>query len=476
MPGTKTQAWLAKHDGVIPAFDQFHHQVSSLIDKNIASLGEIADSMLLDPGMTIAMFKQANSRMKQTRRAAVDTLHTAISCLGMPAVTSLVRKQQKLGDDHSLTDYSAHFRQLLNQNYHALKQLDSLARMQGITPAEDMHVAVLLYNIGEIYVSLLDFETYRQYLDLKDQHNYDAATEIFGFDFIRLSRTLAFNWTLPELLIESLGDAEKMSRKARLVREAGEIARLAEFGWYHEPINTAQANCANFLNITVEELTNNLHQAAILASNTSPYDEVISPAERLIQLAAVELPSKPVQKPKPRDINQALSLTGQIKTLLKNPAANQWSVLGLLLGSLQKSARFSCVALMLISEDRERLETHTAKGLDSKQALSQLKLDIDKSGIIKKLLEKPLALHINGGNYKKYEQFLPGQFKAATLCDNFVMMAIFVGNKPIGLVYGDRQTVEQAIDAESYNTFKSYVMIASKALTFLARRNAKSAA
>lgn len=481
MSGIAVQNWLANHKGVIPAYDQFHKRVSELIKRDVASLGEIAHAMLLDPGMAVALLQQVNSKLKQARRPGVDTLHTAIGHLGKPSIANLVSRQKKLGENSTLSASGAHFRQLLNQNYHALMQLDLLAGMQGISTVDDMHVAVLLNNLGEIYVCLLDPEKYRQYLNLTKAGNNStkAATEIFGFNFTELSRTLAFNWALPELLIESLDESTKTGRKARLVREAAEIARQAEFGWYHKSMYAAQKSCAEFLDTTVEAMVKHIHNTAILASQTSPYSDVISPAGRLILLADIIMPQKPKQEAKPAAITQAVPpspLPEQIKTLLKNPATSQSTVLNLLLNGLQKNVGFSCVALLLISDDKQRLETRTGRGLESNPALSKLKLDINQAGLIKNILQKPQALLINGGNYKKYERLLPGHFKAASMCDNFVMMTIFLGNKPIGLVYCDRQTVEQAIDAESYNMFKSSVMMTSKALTYLVKRNAKSAA
>ena len=481
MSGVAIQSWLANHKGVVPAYDQFHRRVSELIKQDVASLGEIAHSMLLDPGMAVALLQQVNSKLKQARRPGVDTLHTAIGHLGKTATANLVSRQKKLDDSSSLPASSTHFRRLLNQNYHALMQLDLFAGMQGMSTVDDMHIAVLLYNLGEICVCLQDFEKYQQFLNLMKAGNNSnkAATEIFGFNFIELSRTLAFNWSLPELLIESLDESNNTGRKARLVREAAEIARQAEFGWYHKSMYDAQKSCADFLNTTVEAMVKNIHKTAILASQTSPFSDVISPAERLILLADIQLPKKPKQEPEPPAITKAVqpaTLPEQIKTLLKNPAASQSTVLSLLLNGLQKDAGFSCVALMLISDDKQRLETRTGRGLESNPALSKLKLDIEQSGIIKNLLQKPQALLINGGNYKKYERLLPGQFKAASMCDNFVMMTVFLGDKPIGLVYCDRQTVTQAIDAPGYNTFKSSVMMTSKALTYLVKRKAKSAA
>ncbi len=481
MSAKAIQNWLTNHDGVIPAYDQFHDQVTKLIEQGIASLGEITENIMLDPGLATAILHQVNSKLKKSRRPGVDTLHTAVGHLGKPAVANLVSQHEKLNDIDSPSTCSDHFRQLLNQNYHALKQLDLFARMQGISTVKDMRMAVLLHNLGEIYVSLQDPDIYHQYKNLAStsKDSVKAAIEVFGFNFTQLSRTLAFNWALPELLIESLDESKNAGRKARLVQLAAEIARQAESGWYHKSMYTTQRQCADFLDCNVQEITSSIHGTAIEASQTSPFSDVISPAERLILLPDLILQKSSKQQAKPSAItkvSKSTPLPEQIKALLKDPATNQSTVLGLLLSGLQKDAGFSCVALMLLSGDKNRLETKAGKGLNSNPAFSRLKLDIKHSGLIKSLLQKPQALFINNGNYKKYQSLLPGQLKAASMCDSFVMMSIFIGNNPIGLVYCDRQKIERPVDAASYNIFKSSVMMTSKALTFLAKRNAKSAA
>lgn len=481
MPVEAAQNWLSTHDQLIPALDDLHDRVIELLNEGVASLSEIADVIMLDPGMSVLLLKQVNSKLKKSNRAGVETVHTAMSHLGKSAITTLLAQHGKFSE--VCTDKSAQsiYHQLLSQGYHALAQLETFARMQGISTIDDMRAAILLYNLGELYACLFDIDKYRQYrnrIKATTEDNHSEA-HIFGFDFIQLGKLIAQKWMLPELLLESFESNKSIGRKSRLVQLAAEIARQAEVGWYHPAMTTAQKNCADYLNLSAAEACSSVQQTAIHAARESSLDDVFNAAARLILLpdlepVAIHEPESPPTVTSKTTIQAPLS--ARIKALLQKADASQSAILNLLLSGLQRQLGFSQVVLMLLSADKSKLAMRLGKGLETNSAFNRLQLEVAQSGLIKSLLQKPQALCINPGNYKKYEAMLPGKFKATCLCDNFTMMSIFIGNKPIGLVYCDRQQLEGEIDSSSYQEFKSSVMMASQALTYLVKSKSRASA
>lgn len=466
------KTWLSSHDEAIPAFDRFHDRVIELLNQDVAPLSDIADVIMLDPGMSTLLLQSVNAKLKKSNRPGIETVHTAMGHLGKPAIATLLSRHKKLSDACTHKAALNTYRQLLCQGYHALAQLDTFANMQGIKTADNMRAAILLYNLGELQICLFDPDSYQQFrnqlkVDVKDK---DPAMDTFGFNFIQLGKLLAQKWVLPELVAESFESSNNTGRKSRLIQLAAEIANQAEIGWYQPSMISAQKHCADYLNIGLEEARQSVQNTAILAARSSPIDEVFSAAARLILLPDV----KPVAKPKPaapaaKKVTRKVSLTEQIVALLKSSKANQSNILSLLLRGLQNDVNFSCVVLMLLSSDKSRLITKIGKGLEDDSAFNKLQIEVAHSGIFKSLLLKPQALCIDASNFKKYETVLPGKFKATCLCDNFVLMSVFIGNKPIGLVYCDRQHTKNPVDNASYREFKSSVMMASKALTYLVK-------
>ncbi len=475
------QNWLSDHPAFIPAFDSFHERVIRLLNREVASLAEVADVIMFDPGMSTLLLQKVNSKLKKSRRPGIETVHTAMGHLGKSAITNLITQHKKLSDVCPQKAAINSYRQLLSERHHSLVQLDLFSRMQGIKNVDDMRSAVLLCNLAELHVCVNDPDKYQRYRSrLKSSMDEKSTSmEIFGFELAQLDKLLVQEWLLPELVIESCESSEHTGRKSRLIRLATELAYQAEFGWYHKAMSVEQKKCAAFLDINQQEACRSIQKAAIMAARSSPVTHVFPAAARLILLPDV----KPVKISKPAVITPIsqkktipASLDRQLMVLLKKPGVDQSAILSLLLNGLQKELGFSRVVLMLLSTDKRKLITRIGKGLEAEHAFNHLQFEITQSALIKSLLQKPQALCIDAGNYKKYENLLPGNLKASCLCDNFVLMSIFIGNRPIGLLYCDRQNSDQTIDNACYKEFKSSVMNASKALTYLVKTKARAIA
>ena len=185
MSEKNARSWLKNHDGQIPALDDYHQQVIEMLQEGIASMKEIADIIMLDPGMSIALLEKTNTRLKQSRRPVADTIHTAMGLLGLPAITTLIQQLASLENIGAKKASCDNFRQLLSQSHHAIAQLNLYAKLQGLQRIDDTRTAMLLYNIGEMYACLHDPDEYLRYrgqLYSRPDQN-DHASQVFGFEF-----------------------------------------------------------------------------------------------------------------------------------------------------------------------------------------------------------------------------------------------------------------------------------------------------
>ena len=472
-------AWLKEHSGNIPAYDGYHQQVVDMFEKGVASMGEIADIIMLDPGLSTTILRKVNSKLKNNRRPVIETVHTAMGHLGKLTVTKLVKEHPVLSGGCDDTEVINRFRQLLCQNNHALAQVDSFSNLQGISTVDDMRAAMMLRNLGEFYLCLYEkekYKSYRQTLTAKG-NSRKLATKTFGFDFDDLSLLIGQHWNLPELLEASFNTPEKANRKARLIQLAAAVCREAETNWYSPAMLEVLKECAGYLNLNPDENWLKVQSIALQAAREERLKDVMPAAARFILLADIDKPAvSEMTRPTIKKTPKQASFEDRLRLLLQSRNANQSQVLGLLLDNLHRSLRFSRVALILLSGDKTTLTTRTGKGLDKESPFIKLKLEVSKSGMFKSLLQKPQAVCINATTYRKYENSLPGQFKATCLCDNFVLMSIFIGSRPIGLIYCDRSVSGEPIDKASYSQFKANIILTSKALAFLAKRKTRAAA
>ncbi|MCP3688242.1 MAG: HDOD domain-containing protein [Gammaproteobacteria bacterium] len=465
------RSWLESHRERIPPFDFYHQQIVEVLQEGVASLAEIADIIVLDPGLSTALLQKVNAKLLNSRRPCVDTVHTAIGYLGKQAVADLVNDNQPLSNKRCEPEVLSQFRQLLGQNYHALAQIDGFLKIQGIDTVDDIRGAVLLYNLAETQLCLLDtarYHEYRQRLHYSPNKT-DHATDVFGFEFDQLSIHLVQHWHLPKLLSESFTTEKNISRKARLIQLSGAVVHQAESGWYHQAMQNVIKDCAEFLNLNEHETRQGIISAALQNARDPKIRDILPAASRLVLLPDLARPSAAKK-------TKAPSLGDHLKSLLKSPAGNLSQLVSALLTSLHEHAGFSRVVVMLLSSDRTKLATRADRGLSTESPFLKLQLEVAQSGLFKSLLQKPQAIHINATNYRKYENSLPGKFKATSLCNNFVMMSIFSGNNPVGVVYCDRKGHDNDIDKARYHLFKTDTMLTSKALTFLAKRQAQASA
>ena len=233
MPESDLKTWLSKHEGGVPALDIYHQQALEALEDEASPLAQLADIITYDPGMSISLYQQVNSRQQKTGRPILGTIHNALGLLGDKAVSDFITKQKTLSNTHPHRPVQQAYHQLMSQGHHLLSQLELYSQIHGVTSLNEIRSAAILYNIGELYASLLDFEQYQLYLKRTRRLVKEArsATPEFGFEFLELGKLLASQWHLPELLGESLSSNRKTGRKARLIQLAADISTQTERGW-----------------------------------------------------------------------------------------------------------------------------------------------------------------------------------------------------------------------------------------------------
>ena len=125
----------------------------------------------------------------------------------------------------------------------------------------------------------------------------------------------------------------------------------------------------------------------------------------------------------------------------------------------------------MTSQNRSLLLTYLSKGLVHDSPFHDLQIEVIHSGLFKSLLNTPQAIWVNSNNYKKYSPLLPDRFKETCCSENFFLMSLFVGKKPIGLVYCDHSRTPNKLNPQIFTELKLCVSFVSKALAFVARRD-----
>jgi len=465
-------SWLSSHHEIVPALEIFHRRALETLEDHTKTIRDLADIISLDPGMSVSLYHEVNSRLRDSDKHPVESVHSALSLLSDSAIADLVMQHKVLDQTHPDARRRQSYHQLMSRTFHLLAQLERFITLQGIHSIYEVRSAAVLHNIGEFCACLFDHEHYQQYQDKFRELGSDAnsAKPVFGFDFHELGRQYAAKSYLPALVTESLDQNIPSGRKARLIQLAADVSHQAEVGWYHSSMKATEEVCAAYLNQSLDGFHKHLQAVAIESARNSPFDDVLPAATRLIMLPDREAPVQ--TKPAIVDDLEAggHEFENRVKALLQTAQPTQSQLLDLLLNHLHDDLHLTRVVLMLLSKDKSRLGTRAGRGIDQHSPIKTLVIDISKESVLKTLLGKPQSIWIEPDEYQKYEATLPAKFKASFLHESFFLMSLFIGNKPVGMMFCDRAHAVTRLDKVTYVKFKSAITLASKALAYLSKR------
>lgn len=477
MTAEAAQNWLSDHRQPLPALEIHHRRALAILENHTSTVSDLADVIALDPGMSVSVYREVNGRPGRQGERRVESVHVALGLLGDGAISDLVTAHPVL--EAIVDDASLHrgYRQLVSRGYHLQAQLRYFLSLQGIRSLREVLSAGLLHNVGEYCACLFDHDRYCRYESLFRRIGIDSnsAKAVFGFDFHALGRRYANQHYLPQLVVESLDENIPPGRKARLVQLAADLAHQAEVGWHHSAMRATEEVCAAYLNQSPDGFEKQLQQNALDAARDCPFDDVLPAAARLIMLPdeASATPASGPQRPVTASGNP---FERKVRSLLETNGATQAKLLDLLMSHLHDELHLSRVVLMLVSRDRKHLGTRAGKGIDAHSPVRNLVIDLERESLLKSLLAKPQAIHIESATFPRFEAALPKRFRDAFLHENFLLMSLFIGTQPVGLIFADRAPGVPPLDKSAFLRFKSAIALTANALTRLAERRRQAPA
>ncbi len=110
-------------------------------------------------------------------------------------------------------------------------------------------------------------------------------------------------------------------------------------------------------------------------------------------------------------------------------------------------------------------------GIPQTSPIHELKIHLDKNRFFDKLLAKVASYKVDQENYSQVLNMLSHDAIDTLLNKNFIVMSIFAGEKPIGVVYADASSKEEGISEQEYQAFKTICQSTSFALSSYAQKH-----
>lgn len=217
----------------MPVVGQVIAELNSLTGREDSDVNQLAEVILRDPNLTSHVLRVANSVHYNYSSCPINTVSRAIVLIGLKGMRAvcisllLIDTLLKNGPKQRLL-------QLMAQGLHAATQARDLIRRSDEEAAEEVFIAALLYNLGEMaYLAHEKISADNAVLlEGNSRSRKEAVDEILGTSFRAITRALAKHWKLGETLEQSLYPAREPNSKVQAVILGERMSRAALKGWH----------------------------------------------------------------------------------------------------------------------------------------------------------------------------------------------------------------------------------------------------
>lgn len=483
------------------------------------------DIILKDPGLALHTLNQLRGDSKTSPRADISSMAQAAMMLGVDRAKRLTMGHPQL--ERSLSGYAkTGYIRTACRAFHAAFQAWDWAHIKNDHAPEEILLATLLHDVAEMALWVAAPEQMHQFrkLMLKDGLPTDEAQYIaFGESLEHFSREIANRWHLPGLVNDALRPENANLPRVRGVMLAVQLARSTERGWYWEKTERVMPQIAEYLDAPLDEVIPHIHNNAVRAAREASFysarhaasllpmlpgseeliieeefpeaeAEIEAAAKTVRATAAVEVSTTPQKTPTATKMEQTTPATrppAEIKTapttqvcllpqvdIFKQSLRDLHNGLGKMdLSELMRKTvhgmhdgiGLNRVVFCMLTPKREKLISRYMLGADNDPIFSRFEIALDKPHLFTRLLEKQVSLWVNDGNRKKFWPLMPDETKVLIKTNSFFAMSIHVRDKPVGLFYADRRSLDCELDEQAYKQFRQMCQFAAKGLANLAK-------
>jgi len=206
MPNPKLDSWIRKLTKQnMPVVGQVITELNAITGCEDADVNQLAEVILRDPNLTSHVLRIANSVQYNYSKFPINTVSRAIVLIGLKGMRavciSLLLIDSLLGKGPKERLLS-----IMAQGVHAATQARSLIQQYDDEAAEEVFIAALLFNLGEMaflaHEKITDDNS--ALLDSNAKVRKDAMEKVLGTSFKAITRGLARQWSLGETLEKAL--------------------------------------------------------------------------------------------------------------------------------------------------------------------------------------------------------------------------------------------------------------------------------
>lgn len=217
----------------MPVVGKVIAELNSLTGRDDTEINQLAEVILRDANLTSHVLRVANSVHYNHSSSAINTVSRAIVLIGLKGMRAVCISLLLIDSLLKKGGPRERLLQLMAQGLHAATQARDLVIRQDADAAEEVFIAALLFNLGEMAFLANEKITDENSALLSDNaKDREAAMErVLGTSFKAITRALAKHWKLGETLELALYPGREPNTKVRAVILGERLSRAAPKGW-----------------------------------------------------------------------------------------------------------------------------------------------------------------------------------------------------------------------------------------------------
>ncbi|WP_213379239.1 HDOD domain-containing protein [Allochromatium tepidum] len=451
----------------LPVQARTRRELARVLAEEDAPLGRITLVVMSDPGLALRVLQRANAVEHRYFRREIVGLEDAIHMLGLRTLAELER-QAPLAEDVLDARRLEHYRRGCGRALLAARLALDWAELERDRVPAEIALAALLNNLGELYLLARGDARINRYLEMMEEHPdvlpHEAEYVTLSTSLEALGYGLACAWNLPEMARESMRGRNARHPRPLYVMLATQIARHAFAGWRHpgqggdlrlvsELLECDPATLCDRLDRVLDRFNERAVLYGLKPLETMPRASAADDSSWLDRRRAALF----CLAPRTDELERvAAALTGRIED--RETLVLDW------LHGLHRGLGLNRVVYAALDADRRTLTAEQLVGTDFEPGFNRFSLSLDRGGLFERLMTAPGALWLNASNRTELSDQVPKDVKTLTRVEAFMARSVWIGGRPVGLVYADRRSTDCALDARAYQGFLHLSALAETAL------------
>jgi HD-like signal output (HDOD) protein len=484
--------WLARlNQAELPAMAVVVHDLLRLSQSETASVRQLAEVLLRDTSLTSKVLRVSNSVYCNPGREVIKTISRAVVVVGFDQV-------RMIGLSVSLLDGLLkgvprdQLQRLLGRAFHAAMQARNLAHYSALPEKEEIFIATLLRDIGELtfwsHAGSLGDDLLEQLKSVGDDQvaRDKLVRKCLGTSFDQLTIGLLKYWNLGEIgqLVQASHAATGPA--ARAVALGVRIADTASRGWQGQAMQDLALEVAELIGVTadeaMEQIVASTHEARQVAGTCANGDLdawIPSPDERPLDLSDLLHLEEPlshqvlatVQEPLLQPNVELMKLSLQSLALMARTPINVDSTLSAVMNGLHLGAGLERVMLAVLADRQTRFRAKRALGKGSQSWIQHFDLPIDETQhIFSYTLNSREPLWIGSPSCRTLEPLATTAVRQWFGEGPFFIAPVIAGTRPVGVLYADMRVSGRAPVKAQFDAFKRFTDLTGASLQALSRR------